>query len=189
MRGEEGGVKAALSGVRELPPHARRRVPSTMAHAATHGITSACAEKSSTRPNGSRTTRNYLRMRGEEMDRFSPQQPQGELPPHARRRAARRVPLLRGDGITSACAEKRSPRAFPVACPGNYPRMRGEEPILVFIGKCDAELPPHARRRGWPYRWYSARHGITSACAEKRPVSPSTAPAARNYLRMRGEEH
>ena len=46
MRGEEGGVKAALSGVRELPPHARRREFIQLHSHRIQGITSACAEKS-----------------------------------------------------------------------------------------------------------------------------------------------
>ena len=55
-----------LTTRRELPPHARRRVPAGKFDHSAFGITSACAEKS-TVDNGTRGYAwNYLRMRGEE---------------------------------------------------------------------------------------------------------------------------
>ena len=50
------------------------------------------------------------------------------------------------------------------------------------------ELPPHARRRGAQIAQESGVDGITSACAEKRCLTPPLFTGAGNYLRMRGEE-
>ena len=87
MRGEEYPPGSLIIPPSELPPHARRRVPSTMAHAAMHGITSACAEKRVPEPRKESRSRNYLRMRGEETGRIGKRRTMVELPPHARRRA------------------------------------------------------------------------------------------------------
>ena len=106
MRGEEGGVKAALSGVRELPPHARRRVISRPRGARAAGITSACAEKRIHPASQPQNPRNYLRMRGEESTTHLMTFPSAELPPHARRRGLVFPMPAPFSGITSACAEK-----------------------------------------------------------------------------------
>ena len=67
MRGEECRVNINSLEEQELPPHARRRA--TAAHCVTgeQGITSACAEKSSSSDLINCSTGNYLRMRGEEI--------------------------------------------------------------------------------------------------------------------------
>ena len=66
MRGEELVLAHLEALQQELPPHARRRAPAPTAPAAPPGITSACAEKSKSLLLTIESTRNYLRMRGEE---------------------------------------------------------------------------------------------------------------------------
>ena len=107
------------------------RIPGILCAVAV-GITSACAEKRIVSTPQSKSTGNYLRMRGEEDDAAADDAcPDAELPPHARRRAQdsrrHRVPL----GITSACAEKSIIGAFSQLEGGNYLRMRGEEIIAA----------------------------------------------------------
>ena len=111
-----------------------------------------------------------------------------ELPPHARRRAFRLSVSSAAVGITSACAEKRPDTPHHRYRCGNYLRMRGEEAYRIARSTSAWELPPHARRRGATKRVDRDELGITSACAEKRPVQPSNRIRPRNYLRMRGEE-
>ena len=86
MRGEEPLSCVSSTATRELPPHARRRVPRRCRCFADHGITSACAEKSAATPRRLQARRNYLRMRGEEFISSTPTISMRELPPHARRR-------------------------------------------------------------------------------------------------------
>ncbi len=107
MRGEEESKRLVRSLKVELPPHARRRVHDEVDVGGVLGITSACAEKSSTLRAFEAETRNYLRMRGEEAHVFTGDGATQELPPHARRREISTAHLHHCFGITSACAEKR----------------------------------------------------------------------------------
>ena len=66
--------------------------------------------------------------------------------------------------------------------------MRGEEPTQLTHCIIYVELPPHARRRAVFTSRSIGCPGITSACAEKRRSLVGLTDAARNYLRMRGEE-
>ena len=107
MRGEEACNHAGRHAIRELPPHARRRVISQQFDLLQVGITSACAEKRSATLQPSIKIENYLRMRGEEAsDRVCFAGIAG-LPPHARRREDDLGFFDASFGITSACAEKR----------------------------------------------------------------------------------
>ena len=76
-------------------------------------------------------------MRGEEQAGAEYNAVATELPPHARRRGAKKESLLSILGITSACAEKSCVGTPRVACARNYLRMRGEEVhFLVVTGAC-----------------------------------------------------
>ena len=86
-------------------------------------------------------------MRGEECRRQWHTPLRMELPPHARRRAARARMEVELRGITSACAEKRWIDLARSNHRGNYLRMRGEELLDVCHFYAVMELPPHARRR------------------------------------------
>ena len=68
MRGEEPARPADAPAPRELPPHARRRDVGISYSAGLPGITSACAEKRDSSPTEPEPGRNYLRMRGEEVE-------------------------------------------------------------------------------------------------------------------------
>ena len=127
MRGEETAGVEMTEGFKELPPHARRRAGGNLQFATHVGITSACAEKRRRFQNRPRQCGNYLRMRGEERPRGARAAVVEELPPHARRRAAKAAVISAGAGITSACAEKRWRPGYGGAGAWNYLRMRGEE--------------------------------------------------------------
>ena len=106
MRGEEIRAISAGLGITELPPHARRRVSMQRIIACFFGITSACAEKRVVGFLRVKAGRNYLRMRGEELEYQPKMVGPWELPPHARRRAETWPSEWVTAGITSACAEK-----------------------------------------------------------------------------------
>ena len=147
IRGEERMAAGHDIDRAELPPHARRRARSKRSVIPASGITSACAEKSPAPSAGTKISRNYLRMRGEETVGHLNSPVSGELPPHARRRAAGYANYPAGEGITSACAEKRVAPAVMAVKPRNYLRMRGEEASKRARPWSILELPPHARRR------------------------------------------
>ena len=167
MRGEESLSYQNTAARMELPPHARRRVDLVPQWNIGVGITSACAEKSGAASFACMAARNYLRMRGEEGVVLAQADTEGnylrmrgeewncgsaflalrELPPHARRRVVAYLSADGVDGITSACAEKRSLFLAAGVRPRNYLRMRGEECKLLGKSRSSVELPPHARRR------------------------------------------
>ena len=188
MRGEEQCPQKLGHTTRELPPHARRRGAVYAALTASHGITSACAEKRNVFHHVTADFGNYLRMRGEERGRKNHYRASLELPPHARRRDGFLSSVLMAKGITSACAEKSGHRCQWWRPDWNYLRMRGEERRVIQLCDLEQELPPHARRRGACPPVQILRRGITSACAEKSGLPRGGHSNGRNYLRMRGEE-
>ena len=72
-------------------------------------------------------------MRGEEKQGEGIGSKLMELPPHARRRVV--IGACHADviGITSACAEKRTPPQNRSGFRWNYLRMRGEEPVKILV--------------------------------------------------------
>ena len=169
MRGEENPAAMKPRPPMELPPHARRREDTIRYQPGNIGITSACAEKSTSYRVVYIRFRNYLRMRGEERFPTATSDPTMELPPHARRRGCAYVETWRALGITSACAEKRWRRRDCWSVKWNYLRMRGEERTRLKVPNPSGELPPHARRRDIALDLRCMLRGITSACAEKSP--------------------
>ena len=133
MRGEELLLDPDGETTEELPPHARRRGAVYAALTASHGITSACAEKRNVFHHVTADFGNYLRMRGEEGGEVGSRAVTEELPPHARRREGQEKPLPGFTGITSACAEKRWLPFFGAYGKRNYLRMRGEERSSVPV--------------------------------------------------------
>ena len=93
-----------------------------------------------------------------------------------------------GRGNTSACAEKRLLSPGAVRENRKYLHMRGEEMRSLRISWFISEIPPHARRRDPHSRIIHIAGGNTSACAEKRLLSPGAVRENRKYLHMRGEE-
>ena len=87
IRGEEPRQRQYPPLERELPPHTRRRGGGYIITEHTNGTTSAYAEKSSSNSFSATSSRNYLRIRGEEGHKLPEPRPVAELPPHTRRRA------------------------------------------------------------------------------------------------------
>ena len=105
VRGEYPTAYADTNASSELPPRARRILPSAAAYTLAPGTTSACAENTLNSRPCSLLGGNYLRVRGEYCGVFFLLLYWVELPPRARRirRAAVLNPLV--EGTTSACAE------------------------------------------------------------------------------------
>ena len=176
----------------ELPPRARR-IRSHTSHAPIGtGTTSACAENTRGMPENRRSSRNYLRVRGEYIWVWKPCTLSRELPPRARRiptvwlqnrhkkcelpPRARRIPghgccIAHNQGTTSACAENTQPPKAQRNSPWNYLRVRGEYVGLTQRLNIGEELPPRARRILEDHLMSFPSLGTTSACAENTPRS------------------
>ena len=130
----------------ELPPRARRIPPTEENFMGKSGTTSACAENTFHITFRRRSTRNYLRVRGEYAERLRGVTITEELPPRARRIPKMRPRPQSKFGTTSACAENTCggwniPRRYR-----NYLRVRGEYDSPSSTKPVALELPPRARR-------------------------------------------
>ena len=106
IRGEEHRTTHQRWLHLELPPHTRRRAECFMWYSGCYGTTSAYAEKSVSAMMPITTSRNYLRIRGEEFENPAPEAVSTELPPHTRRRANCKAVEIPSKRTTSAYAEK-----------------------------------------------------------------------------------
>ena len=152
---------------RELPPRARRILPTYCCHVCAVGTTSACAENTTYRRVRACETRNYLRVRGEYKPNLAIRLTFMELPPRARRIQ----PI----------------RQKPENHFRNYLRVRGEYMSLDAYDSFWDELPPRARRILNPDCGVLQGHGTTSACAENTWWRAPRGLWCGNYLRVRGE--
>ena len=113
---------------RELPPRARRILVRGTCPSFLTGTTSACAENTYITSCSSSSVRNYLRVRGEYINRSMSYSCYLELPPRARRIPSPGSFRWLFEGTTSACAENTAVRDGLAAVQENYLRVRGEYP-------------------------------------------------------------
>ena len=112
------------------------------------------------------TPGNYLRVRGEYTQNSSLTNHTWELPPRARRIQVLIVPKPLILGTTSACAENTPLGLNAIEHARNYLRVRGEYPAAFVKLTLTVELPPRARRIRDIHRREAPCTGTTSACAE-----------------------
>ena len=93
------------------------------------------------------------------------------------------------EGITPACAGKRTIRAAYSKAARDHPRMRGEKGGCSRYGTSSAGSPPHARGKGAGARRGRPARGITPACAGKSSSLLSVDLGRRDHPRMRGEKY
>ena len=127
-------------------------------------------------------------MRGEEASNSAGTFLPTEIPPRARGRAHDTKKHSLPAGNTPACAGKRHPWRASVRPSQKYPRVRGEEVVMMPDGWPVAEIPPRARGRApHPQRRVSIP-GNTPACAGKRRSQRVAPSPIWKYPRVRGEE-
>jgi len=187
LRGEHSRNAIARECGVESPPLARRALHRVETSRKEHGITSACAESTTTPGFESTKSGNHLRLRGEHPPRAETAPASPESPPLARRAPAPRPTNSRASGITSACAESTLGRCARPLRPGNHLRLRGEHTASAQTSGTIRESPPLARRAPDDGSDVLRIEGITSACAESTKPSTSTFRRCRNHLRLRGE--
>ena len=130
----------------------------------------------------------YPRVRGEEASNSAGTFLPTEIPPRARGRGTHAARSEGATGNTPACAGKRHPWRASVRPSQKYPRVRGEEVVMMPDGWPVAEIPPRARGRGDPKGWHPLLYGNTPACAGKSALILDRMPTPRKYPRVRGEE-
>ena len=149
------------------PPRVRSRRALRASRRSTAGITSACAEQTSTPTPTSTRHRDHLRVCGADGHLFNRRQLKGGSPPRVRSRQ-RAWRGRRGDlGITSACAEQTPAARSSYRAPWDHLRVCGADTGTMLARLSGLGSPPRVRsRHGHPAR-PRRDPGITSACAEQ----------------------
>ena len=187
MRGEYTRLSTGITGVRELPPRARRIQGKSSSILLSWGTTSACAENTFDCVPLLRAYGNYLRVRGEYTPLIIHPHTHLELPPRARRILGSKPRCSNNAGTTSACAENTSAGDVGGIFGGNYLRVRGEYAAGQPGLSSQTELPPRARRIRQLWCMMVFLVGTTSACAENTVILLFPLLICWNYLRVRGE--
>ena len=127
------------------PPHVRGKGTRNGKIIAVTGITPACAGKRPTRSISCQLCRDHPRMCGEKLLRKSPSLRNKGSPPHVRGKEASVIPQSNQNGITPACAGKRSSVRWSALLAWDHPRMCGEKTPGALAGAAALGSPPHVR--------------------------------------------
>ena len=188
MRGEKVWDMMLFLAPLGSPPHARGKADMPRPGHQDAGITPACAGKRRSRNRKRAFGRDHPRMRGEKAEQPVYGKADPGSPPHARGKVYDEPKGCGFQGITPACAGKRSGQRRCTAGTWDHPRMRGEKTIKN--GHCQASQgsPPHARGKVHVRMICACNTGITPACAGKSDCLSVLKERLRDHPRMRGEK-
>ena len=110
-------------------------------------------------------------------------------PPRVRGKVCLDKFYLRLNGITPACAGKRSSAVWSSCAQKDHPRVCGEKPRGRPAGQRALGSPPRVRGKGYQPASKAAPVRITPACAGKRHFVSSHLHAARDHPRVCGEKN
>ena len=130
------------------PPRARGKAAHDAEARPSTGITPACAGKSRRPANQFPPPRDHPRVRGEKGGVGSAPTPFWGSPPRARGKARDRRVLSMYQGITPACAGKRSEPTSRKPNKWDHPRVRGEKYASTIHWDMPVGSPPRARGKG-----------------------------------------
>ena len=111
MCGEKALAGEGDASAHGSPPHVRGKETAPPGHELLPGITPACAGKSLAEILANELCRDHPRMCGEKHDAITNGYSSPGSPPHVRGKVIRLSDVLRGAGITPACAGKRLKRS------------------------------------------------------------------------------
>ena len=120
-------------------------------------------------------------------DRLDYYVPQGS-PPRVRGKVNRSAKLLAADGITPACAGKRTRHAVKRHWSRDHPRVCGEKRKRHEPQQRTAGSPPRVRGKGTSAKDMPCAVGITPACAGKRGGRTVSFFLIRDHPRVCGEK-
>ena len=110
-------------------------------------------------------------------------------PPLARGTVRKVEAILKGDGITPACAGNRNRATKNWEEARDHPRLRGEQPIVDVKNRKSPGSPPLARGTGVLYMMGKATNGITPACAGNSQLTKHRRNFSEDHPRLRGEQY
>ena len=170
------------------PPRVRSRHVHVRVGFGWRGITSACAEQTSTPVTPTTRPRDHLRVCGADGSLLFLSIGGEGSPPRVRSRLG----LFRfgnlESGITSACAEQTCIRWPTSAVRWDHLRVCGADVAPTGSGAISGGSPPRVRSRRAGLACLELRVGITSACAEQTLAAICSIMADRDHLRVCGAD-
>ena len=170
------------------PPRVRSRLGYIEVGHGVGGITSACAEQTSSGSLSSCVSGDHLRVCGADTPVVSILAAGVGPPRGVRSRLDFTYHLVFEDGITSACAEQTSCTSLLNTVSRDHLRVCGADRRDRRPHLCQQGSPPRVRSR-LPLRVeFGAVVGITSACAEQTPSENELGPTSQDHLRVCGAD-
>ena len=170
------------------PPRVRSRQVGAIGSAIHRGITSACAEQTSTRPAGTGPPKDHLRVCGADSRAVLSMLGTAGSPPRVRSRRCAGTGCRRGTRITSACAEQTSRDSMIVLSIGDHLRVCGADSDVACHMQAVLGSPPRVRSRRRCHPRSCGAVGITSACAEQTRSSARSSSNRWDHLRVCGAD-
>ena len=188
MCGEKSPLRAATAPRPGSPPRVRGKAVSDIVVTYEPGITPACAGKSLKSPAAMPSFRDHPRVCGEKYSMKTPESIAAGSPPRVRGKADVSGPEQGRDGITPACAGKRT--GLPCRSPPrrDHPRVCGEKCFQLLILPDHIGSPPRVRGKEKSLCTILYDYRITPACAGKSTTPRRQAPTLRDHPRVCGEK-
>ncbi|SHF54992.1 hypothetical protein SAMN05444320_10458 [Streptoalloteichus hindustanus] len=174
--------------VAELPPRARGRQDSMTRIVPLRGTIPACAGPTARSRADAASRGNHPRVRGADRSLACRRRLAREPSPRARGRPLARVPTPPRAGTIPACAGTTSWLTQQPGCPGNHPRVRGDDSAGVHPGVSGWELPPRARGRPEGEGAAPGAQRTIPACAGPTPALRGSTTTGWNHPRVRGAD-
>ena len=127
------------------PPHGRGKVMKANKKVKENGITPAWAGKRGWMRATEITRKDHPRVGGEKVIQLEREKRQLGSPPHGRGKGPFEADLCGVEGITPACAGKRSLGLRRRTAAQDHPRVGGEKKVLMARARCSRGSPPHGR--------------------------------------------
>ena len=189
MCGEKSCNNELFSTIAGSPPRVRGKVNELTFVFNQVGITPACAGKSRQSPPRRACPRDHPRVCGEKFEALSDDEDLPGSPPRVRGKAGDRIEVDSREGITPACAGKRSREQSICRWPEDHPRVCGEKPLFLDKLPHDEGSPPRVRGKAKIKRPEGEKMRITPACAGKSDGGCNANVVARDHPRVCGEKN
>ena len=151
-------------------------------------ITPACAGKSVLGRRAFRLLPNHPRVCGEKRGWLDEQNRRIGSPPRVRGKVTRPTRFKGIDGITPACAGKRTRTFCGAGFFGDHPRVCGEKLLCSRATRAQAGSPPRVRGKAVAQLFSEQFQRITPACAGKSAAASSSAMPRGDHPRVCGEK-
>ena len=186
------GEKYTCAAVRACrlgsPPRVRGKVARRGLAFSGFGITPACAGKSSSAKMQPTTRWDHPRVCGEKSLLMKLMCFMVGSPPRVRGKAVVCLSVEADEGITPACAGKRTDELFCVRVVRDHPRVCGEKLWHPRRRKTASGSPPRVRGKGRCGRVRQPERGITPACAGKSEWATLPSGRVKDHPRVCGEK-